>query len=89
MGYLIASLFEYISALNATFFGASVSTFVIGGSMVINSVINDLKNIIKSLRYAKAKRSSRKCSAKLSEFINLHSSAKQLSRTIANIRSIY
>lgn len=79
MGYLIVALFQYICVLNSTFFGVSVSTFVIGGSMGINSVIKDLKNIIKSFKYTKPKKSSNERLAKLCEFIDLHASAKQFS----------
>lgn len=72
-------MFQYICSINASIFAVGILTFVIGGCMIISSLVKDIKIVIKSFnKYIKAMKNPKKCLKQIFEFINLHSSAKQL-----------
>lgn len=87
--YLIAFIFQYMMVLVAAFISLGVITISIGTSLMLVSIIKDLKADLRSLNENAKKGNRLQIFKQLFKFIELHSNAKQLSeRKLKNINQI-
>lgn len=80
IGYLAAVSLQFIMSTYGFALVANMSCFGIGCYFFALTLTDDLKNILKSInKISKIKKKRSEIAAKLTEFIKIHSMAKQLS----------
>lgn len=80
VGFVTASIIEYLMCLNLVFFVMCIMINATGPSLTLISITADLKRCLRALdKYAKLKENQCKMIRKFNEFIQFQSNAKRLS----------